>query len=377
MTRLYVSGPISSDPSRTFEEKRAAFYRAADRLSAAGFEVVNPLDVGPHCGQPDGQCPVEERHVAAAPEDKQAKHAWECFMRGDIVDLMDCDGVATLEKWETSAGARIEVGLAWSLNMPVKGVNDWCGPPVPGILVLPHGVSPEDIRLVDDDKSIFGQTRVMPVGVEGEVTTDGRLILPDVIELPTRPIPVTASGWYKGAGWEALSRVCGRADDFHRRGREIWCTVSVISEFDMHLPDLVGGMELDQTEHFEREGLTVITKGRLRGLALLSGIGSNFPSLQEEAGPATAAEANPDHRRYCARCRAHEDAHAPGGARYGCDYAGPGTKDKCTLCDLAITWTGRAWIDHDHNSRGGVAEYCPASKDPDPAHVPAGSGEQR
>lgn len=94
--RIYLSGPISGMP----DLNRPAFAAAQEALEAAGYVVVNPLDV------------------------TQATN-WQQCMRDDIKALMDCEGVATLDGWEGSTGAVIEVELAMKLRMPVKPVKTW------------------------------------------------------------------------------------------------------------------------------------------------------------------------------------------------------------------------------------------------------------
>lgn len=97
--RLYVSGPITGDP-----DYREKFARATARLEAVGYEVVNPADLA----EPD------------VPEP-----AWLDYMRRDIIRLMECDGVATLDDWTTSRGARVEVTLANGLGLPTSCISGW------------------------------------------------------------------------------------------------------------------------------------------------------------------------------------------------------------------------------------------------------------
>lgn len=111
---LYVSGRISgiADYVDVFED-------ATRRLEEAGFaSVINPVEVQA-CR--DKQCGGGIHPLTGEPLD----HTWECFMRHDIKALMDCDAVATLEGWEASLGAMMEVGIARQLHMPVLSVEQW------------------------------------------------------------------------------------------------------------------------------------------------------------------------------------------------------------------------------------------------------------
>lgn len=94
--RLYLSGPVSNMP----DLNRAAFAEAQAALEAAGYEVINPLNLS---GATD----------------------WHDCMRDDIKALMDCGGVAVLDGWERSRGAKIEVSLATRLDMPVQNWRQW------------------------------------------------------------------------------------------------------------------------------------------------------------------------------------------------------------------------------------------------------------
>lgn len=95
MKRVYISGPMTGKPELNFP----AFNKAAAELRAAGFDVINPAEIG--------EVPGLE---------------WADYMRADIRMLMDCDTVATLPDWKKSKGARLEVHIAGELGMTVYPV---------------------------------------------------------------------------------------------------------------------------------------------------------------------------------------------------------------------------------------------------------------
>ena len=97
VTRLYVAGPMSGYP----ESNYPAFALATVQLQAAGFEVVDPGTFG------DGAHYVD-------------------FLREDLKMMLECHGVATIENWWESTGARNEVQVAGILKMPVRSVEEWC-----------------------------------------------------------------------------------------------------------------------------------------------------------------------------------------------------------------------------------------------------------
>lgn len=99
--KLYISGPMTGRPDLNYP----AFNEAATFLQAHGFEVSNPATY-----------PATEGET------------WEACLRRDLVDLLRCDGVATLPGWTRSRGARFEVRTAKMLRLPVHSVLWWVTP---------------------------------------------------------------------------------------------------------------------------------------------------------------------------------------------------------------------------------------------------------
>lgn len=96
--KLYIAGPMSGYQECNYP----AFNRAAEVLRMRGYEVVNPVDV----------------HVPDS-------HHYVDLLREDLRAMLDCDGVAVLENWWESTGARNEVNVAGLLKMPVRTVREW------------------------------------------------------------------------------------------------------------------------------------------------------------------------------------------------------------------------------------------------------------
>lgn len=97
VSRLYIAGPMTGYVQCNYP----AFDRAQALLEASGFEVVNPASFGSKGGH------------------------YTDILRDDIRSLLDCHGVATLEGWWESPGARTEVQIAGLLKMPVRSSFDW------------------------------------------------------------------------------------------------------------------------------------------------------------------------------------------------------------------------------------------------------------
>lgn len=95
--RLYIIGPVSGIE----QDNRPAFEEAALALERAGYDATVP-----HWFIPAGT-------------------EWETAMKRSIEMLVKCDGVAALEGFGTSKGARLEADLATGIGMPVKSVETW------------------------------------------------------------------------------------------------------------------------------------------------------------------------------------------------------------------------------------------------------------
>jgi hypothetical protein len=96
--RLYIAGPMSGYQEANYP----AFNVAAERLREVGFEVVNPVDV----------------HI-------DGRHHYVDLLREDLRMMLNCHGVAVLENWWESPGARNEVMVAGILKMPVRSFSEW------------------------------------------------------------------------------------------------------------------------------------------------------------------------------------------------------------------------------------------------------------
>lgn len=97
--RLYVSGPMTGIHDHNFP----AFAAAAKELEAAGHVAIDPGAKGVIDGW-----------------------SWEDYLRHDLRQVFDCDGVALLPGWVDSRGAWLEVTVARALSMPIRTVEEWC-----------------------------------------------------------------------------------------------------------------------------------------------------------------------------------------------------------------------------------------------------------
>jgi predicted alpha/beta hydrolase len=92
MKTVYVSGPMTGIENYNFPE----FYRVAALLEDKGYNVLNPAEHG--CSE---------------------ELSWSDYLKKDISDMLQADIVATLDGWEKSKGAKLEVYIAQELGMEV------------------------------------------------------------------------------------------------------------------------------------------------------------------------------------------------------------------------------------------------------------------
>lgn len=97
--RIYLSGPMRGIKDSNFPE----FIRIADRLRAAGHDVLNPAE----------SAVVDRDHMVRSD-----------YLRHDIQLIMVVDAVVVIPGWYSSPGARFEVAEAWQIGIPVYYYQD-------------------------------------------------------------------------------------------------------------------------------------------------------------------------------------------------------------------------------------------------------------
>lgn len=116
--RLYLAGPMTGLPAFNFP----AFDKAAAKLRGLGHEVCNPAE---HDREMHG-----DKIEASATGDPADASAVGFSLRDALAFDLDwiarnAEGVAVLDGWEASKGARAEVALAHALGLPVVPVYAW------------------------------------------------------------------------------------------------------------------------------------------------------------------------------------------------------------------------------------------------------------
>lgn len=90
MKKVYIAGPMTGYEQNNYP----AFFEAAELLKQTGLEPINPA-ANPKCD------------------------SWQDYMKHSLKQVVDADMVVTLDGWESSRGASLEVFIATQLGIPV------------------------------------------------------------------------------------------------------------------------------------------------------------------------------------------------------------------------------------------------------------------
>jgi nucleoside 2-deoxyribosyltransferase len=104
---LYLAGPIKENPTA-----RESFCAVVSALQGIGYTVRNPFDINPVQYFPGYESMTQEEQELAQ-------------LKADLVEMLLCDGVATLPLNHSSKGTARELALAYSLHMQVMPVSNW------------------------------------------------------------------------------------------------------------------------------------------------------------------------------------------------------------------------------------------------------------
>ena len=101
--KIYIAGPMTGLPNYNFE----AFDRAATRLSARGFDVKNPADVG-------------RKWLAEHEYREPNKSEYQELLNAGRAMLRECKTIYLLRGWQNSNGALGELSYALILGARVE-----------------------------------------------------------------------------------------------------------------------------------------------------------------------------------------------------------------------------------------------------------------
>jgi hypothetical protein len=107
--KIYVSGKIAG---LSEEEFRDSFGRGCALVMTLGDTPVSPLEV-PACLSED--C----NGVSERLSNSQYLHSWACYLKYDIIAMLECEAIALLPNWPTSKGAKFERYVAEQCGLDV------------------------------------------------------------------------------------------------------------------------------------------------------------------------------------------------------------------------------------------------------------------
>jgi nucleoside 2-deoxyribosyltransferase len=105
---FYLAGPMRGHKEYNFPR----FTAACVRLRRAGLNIVSPHEMDLDAGF----------NPKTKPVDVDLDTLREMLER-DMIAVLHSDGVIVLPSWETSAGARAEVSLAFAAGIPVYTIE--------------------------------------------------------------------------------------------------------------------------------------------------------------------------------------------------------------------------------------------------------------
>lgn len=111
--KVYISGPITGLEEAVWRDR---FARAEAFGLSAGWDVVNPTKLE--------YCPTENCGTGSRLATGEYLHHWGCYMRYDLIALLECDAIVMLPDWTQSKGARLERKIALACNMPCAGLSE-------------------------------------------------------------------------------------------------------------------------------------------------------------------------------------------------------------------------------------------------------------
>lgn len=117
VSKLYIAGPMRGIPEFNFP----AFDVATDLLATAGHYPINPADHDRANG-------FNPRGMTGHEDLAELGFSLPDALTWDLQQVAEADGVAVLEGWEKSKGARAEVATALALGKLVATVTEWTYP---------------------------------------------------------------------------------------------------------------------------------------------------------------------------------------------------------------------------------------------------------
>lgn len=115
MSKVYISGPISAPDMQTVLKNLEMFDKAEAKLEKF-YEVVNPRKVR---ACEDNSCGSDLPDI-----DGGYQHTWQCYLKHDLLAMLDCTKIALLPGWSNSKGATLEYMVAEKLEYEIINLDE-------------------------------------------------------------------------------------------------------------------------------------------------------------------------------------------------------------------------------------------------------------
>lgn len=111
--KVYIAGPITNMPGQNL----IVFEWVARHLRKNGHTPIIPHNIPPlsHAGE----CPEAETYPGVTIGPETDVHGGLCYLRADLVEMLNCEAVVVLPGWSLSRGALVEIATAQSVGIPV------------------------------------------------------------------------------------------------------------------------------------------------------------------------------------------------------------------------------------------------------------------
>jgi len=110
--KKYVSGKING---LTEAEYTDHFARGCALVMTMGDTPLSPLTVQ--------ACEPEDCNGDWKKDDGSYLHSWTCYLKYDIIAMLECDAIVMLPNWDTSRGAKFEMYVAEQCGLTVEYIS--------------------------------------------------------------------------------------------------------------------------------------------------------------------------------------------------------------------------------------------------------------
>lgn len=133
--RLYLAGPMAGLPGHNFD----LFDRAAKAVRATGHIVISPAEMTRRFWITATAAGTEDAYARVVPDIDERVAT---YLKRDLAELVQCDGVVLLPKWYGSKGATLEALVAKTLRQKFFAWDEQAEDTGSTLIEITEGVAP-------------------------------------------------------------------------------------------------------------------------------------------------------------------------------------------------------------------------------------------